>query len=86
MQELWKLSATEAVALLKQKKVSPLELIDAAAARIEATNPNINAFVTLCYERAREHARRLGKRPAGELPPHYLYGLPIGVIHKTREY
>ncbi|HUF80654.1 MAG TPA: amidase, partial [Burkholderiales bacterium] len=83
MSELWKLSATEAVALLKQKKVSPLELIDAAVARIEATNPKINALVTLCYDRAREHARRLGKPAAGDVPPHYLHGLPIAVKDGT---
>ena len=84
MKELWKLSARQAVGLLKRRKVSPLELIDAAAARIEATNPKINAFVTLCYERARENARRLmKKRPAGKLPPHYLHGLPIGVKDGT---
>ena len=84
MQELWKMTATQVVGLLKQKKVSPLELIDAAAARIEATNPKINAFVTLCYDRAREHARRLmKKKPSGKPPPHYLYGLPVGVKDGT---
>jgi amidase len=84
MSELWKLSAVEAVALLKKRKVSPLEMIDAAAARIEATNPKINAFVTLCYERARAHAKRLmRKKPAGKMPPHYLHGLPIGVKDGT---
>jgi amidase len=83
MQELWRLSANEAVALLKKREVSPLELIDVAEARIEATNPKINAFVTLCYDRAREHARRLAKSPPAEVPPHYLYGLPIGVKDGT---
>ena len=84
MQELWTMTATQVVGLLKRKKVSPLELIDAAAARIEATNPKINAFVTLCYDRAREHARRLmKKKPSGKAPPHYLYGLPIGVKDGT---
>ncbi|MBI3041949.1 MAG: amidase [Betaproteobacteria bacterium] len=84
MQELWKRSATEVVGLLKRRKVSPLELIDAAAARIGATNPKLNAFVTLCYDRARAHARRLmKKKPAGKLPPHFLHGLPIGVKDGT---
>jgi len=83
MSELWRLSAVEAVRLLKLREVSPLELIEAAAARIEATNPKINAFVTLCYERAREHARSLERRASGEVPPHYLYGLPIGVKDNT---
>jgi amidase len=84
MKDLWKLSAVEVVSLLRRKKVSPLELIEAAEARIAATNPKINAFVTLCYDRARSHAKRLmRKRPSGTLPPHYLYGLPVGVKDGT---
>jgi amidase len=84
MSELWKLSAVRVVNLLKRRKVSPLELIDAAEARIAATNPKINAFVTLCFERARNHARRLmRKRRSGSLPPHHLHGLPIGVKDGT---
>src|SRR3990170_4661946 len=83
MQELWKLSAVETVALLKSRKVSPLELIDAAAARIEATNPKINALVTLCYDRARDHARRVMSEKRQDPPPHYLHGLPIAVKDGT---
>ena len=83
MGELWRLSAVEAVRRLKRREVSPLELIDAAAARIEATNPKINALVTLCYERAREHARRIMSERREDSPPHYLYGLPIAVKDGT---
>lgn len=79
MQELWRLTATEAVALLKRREVSPRELIDAAAARIEATNPKINSIVTLCLDRAYEHAKRLESRPATDVPPHYLHGLPVAI-------
>lgn len=39
MNELCRLSATDAVALLKRREVSPLNLIDAAAARIEFPVP-----------------------------------------------
>ncbi len=81
--DLWRLSATEAVALLKRREVSPLEMVEASLARIEATNPGINAIVTLCAERARAHARRLESRPAGESPPHFLHGLPIAVKDGT---
>lgn len=83
MGELWRLSAVEAVRLLKRREVSPLELIDAAAARIEATNPKINALVTLCYDRAREHARRIMSERRADPPPHYLHGLPIAVKDGT---
>ena len=83
MNELWKLTARAAVALLKKRALSPRELIDAAAARIGATNPSINAMVTLCLERAREHAARLENIDRSQLSPHFLYGLPIGVKDNT---
>lgn len=79
MQELWKLTATEAVALLRRGEVSPLEMLDAAEARIAATNPQINALITLCFERAREHARRIMLTDAAAAPPQFLHGLPIAV-------
>ena len=79
MNELVKLSAKEAISLLKNKEVSPLELIDAAEDRIRETEPAINALPTLCLDRAREHAHRLMKEPRTDTPPHYLHGLPIAV-------
>ncbi len=83
MQDLYKLTATQAVAMLKRREVSPLELIDAAVARIEATNPKINALVTLCVERARDHARRIMNENSSDRPPQFLYGLPIAVKDNT---
>ena len=63
------LSAREAVRQLRAKEVSPLELIDAALARIAAVDPAVNAVPTLCVERARDHARRImaGSAEAGLL-------------------
>jgi amidase len=77
--KLYQLSATEAVRLLRRREVSPRELVDAAAARIEETNPRINAIVTLCLERAREHARRLEGEPPADPPPGFLHGLPVAI-------
>jgi amidase len=79
MNELCRLSATEAVALLKRRAVSPLEMIDAAAARIAETDPVLNAMPILCLERAREQAQRLMAEGPRERPPHFLHGLPIAV-------
>ncbi len=83
MHEFIKWTATEAVAHLKRGDVSPLELIDVAAARIAETNPRINAMVTLCLDRAREQARRLMQRKDADPPAAFLHGLPIAVIGKT---
>ena len=80
MDDLTRLSACAAVDLLRRGEVSPLEMIDAAVARIKATDTRLNALPTLCVERAREHARRLmegaGAREA-ERP--LLAGLPIAI-------
>ena len=78
MHELCRLSASAAVDLLRKGEVSPLELIDVAAARIAAVEPQLNALPTLCLDRARAHARRLPTQPS-DAPRHYLHGLPIAV-------
>jgi len=44
MSALWRLTASEAVALLCKGEVSPLEMVDVAAARIEAVEPKVNAL------------------------------------------
>lgn len=79
MNELCQLTATEAVALLTRREVSPLELLDAALERIAQTDPRLNAVPTLCVERARAHARRLTDARDDDLPPWRLRGLPIVV-------
>ena len=79
--ELIRLSAAEAVARLRRGEVSPLELIDAAEARIAAVEPAVNAMPTLCFERARAHARELmaGRRREAEGEPGWLAGLPVAI-------
>jgi amidase len=79
--DLCRLTATEAVGLLKRGDITPLDLIDAAERRIAEVEPAINALPTLCFERAREHARRLmrgeGREAEGE--PGWLGGLPVAI-------
>jgi len=83
MDELVRLSATEAVEKLRNGEVSPLEMIDAAEARIAATDGTLNALPTLCFERGRERAQRLMANPPSDPAPHYLHGLPIAVKDLT---
>jgi amidase len=77
--ESYRLTASAAVDLLRKREISPLELIDAAAARIAETEPALNAMPTLCLERARSHAKRLMQNPPADPPAHFLHGLPIAV-------
>ena len=73
--ELCRLTAREAVGLLTAGDLAPLDLIDAAARRIDATDGALNALPTLCLERARDHARRLMESATGR--DSLLAGLPI---------
>src|SRR5258708_2519857 len=69
------MTASEVVRLLERREVSPLELLDAAADRIAATDGGLNALPTLCLERARSAARRLMAGGSATV----LGGLPIVV-------
>lgn len=75
--ELTRLPAREAVRLLQAGEVSPLDLIDAALARIEQVEPAINALPTLCPDRARERAEALPAKPDGARG--WLAGLPVAI-------
>jgi amidase len=75
--ELWELTATEAVARLRRGEASPLEMVDAAAARIEAVEPRVNALPIRFLDVAREQAR--GFRRDANDHPGWLAGLPIAV-------
>src|SRR6476659_9166653 len=83
--ELTRLTATEAVARLRRREISPLDLIEAAAARIAAVEPAVNALPTLCLDRARDQAKRLmngdGRDAEGE--PGWLAGLPVAIKDLT---
>ena len=79
--DLCLLTATEAVKRLRKGEISPLDLIDAAEARIAAVEPAVNALPTLCLDRARAHAKRLmnGQGRAAENQPGWLAGLPVSI-------
>ena len=51
------LSATEMARLVRQRELSPVELVEAHLERIEALNPRLNAFVEVDAEGARAAAR-----------------------------
>lgn len=83
MNELIKLNAVQAVEKLSSGEVSPLELIDAAEARIFETDDAVNALPIRCFDRARDHARRIMKEGGYDKPSSYLHGLPIAIKDLT---
>ncbi|MEM7120157.1 MAG: amidase [Pseudomonadota bacterium] len=77
--DLCYLSAVEQKDLLDRKEISTVELIDAHADRIERINPQINAFVTLRLDGARDDAKAADKARAKGGDLGVLHGLPVGV-------
>jgi len=65
------LDATAQAELVRAGKVSPRELIDAAIARIEAMNPQLNAVIIPLFEQARRQAQ------APALPDGPFRGVPL---------
>ena len=77
--ELVRKSATELGRMIREKKVSSLEVVEACLKQIESVNPKINAVVALCADRARAEAKAADERLArGEvLGP--LHGVPFTI-------
>src|SRR4051812_41823353 len=67
-------SATEQAALVRSGEVSAQELVAASLDAIERLDPELNAFVALCPERALAEAARV--RPGDPRP---LCGVPLGL-------
>ncbi|HEY1367268.1 MAG TPA: amidase [Gaiellaceae bacterium] len=68
MTDLTALSARELLVGYERRDFSPVEVVDALAARIEAVEPQVGAFTTLCLDRAREEALAEPKGPLGGVP------------------
>src|SRR5262245_62624207 len=84
--ELWKMTAIEAVARLKKKEITPLELVEASAQRIAEVEPAVNALPTLCLDRARDHAKRImagGAACEASSEAGWLAGLPVSIKDLT---
>lgn len=75
---LLSLSLTEAVNKLKSGDVSSVELTEASLDRIALRNPQLNAYITVCKDKALEMAAAADKKiAAGETGK--LLGVPLGI-------
>jgi Asp-tRNA(Asn)/Glu-tRNA(Gln) amidotransferase A subunit family amidase len=77
--ELWQLSAASAAELIRGRRISSVELVEACLARIRETEPQVEAWTFLDPEYARAQAKaadewRLSGRPIGG-----LHGVPVGL-------
>ena len=69
-------SATELAPLIKARKLSPVELVQAFLDRIESVNPKVNAFITVTGEHALKEARKAEREIAAGRYRGPLHGIP----------
>ncbi|HKO04355.1 MAG TPA: amidase [Candidatus Acidoferrales bacterium] len=72
-------SLSEVSQLVRNKKVSPVELAQACLARIEQLNPGLNAFITVTAESALAEARQAEVEIASGNWRGPLHGIPIAL-------
>ena len=65
--------------LIRDKQVSPVAVVEAVLARIEALQPTVNAFITVTAEEARAAARRAEAAVMGGERLGPLHGVPFSV-------
>jgi aspartyl-tRNA(Asn)/glutamyl-tRNA(Gln) amidotransferase subunit A len=73
------LTIAQAGKLICARKLSPVELVDAYLARIEALNPQLDAFITVTAQLAREQARKAESEIAAGRLRGPLHGIPVGL-------
>jgi amidase len=80
-QQLIRDTACSVVDKLRAGEVTPLELLDVLEKRIAEVDGKVNALPILCFDRARDHAKKLMKKPAAERG--LLAGLPVPIKDLT---
>jgi amidase len=79
MNDLVQFSATKLVTKMHVGEIGAVELMNAQARLIEASNSDINALVTLCLERALDEAKLMDQRATKNESMGALHGLPYAV-------
>jgi len=79
MTSLHTLSATDLMALIHTRKISPVELVRTSLERAEALNPALNCFVTICGDQAMQQAREAEQAIMAGKPLGRLHGIPYTV-------
>jgi aspartyl-tRNA(Asn)/glutamyl-tRNA(Gln) amidotransferase subunit A len=73
------LTARQAAALIRRRALSPVEYVNAVLAAAEATQPRLNAFVTLVHEQARAAAKAAEQAVMDGATLGPLHGVPVSV-------
>ena len=79
MSEPWELTAVDALARMRAKELSPVELLTSVVKRAEAVEPTVNAFSDRLFEEAEDRARDAEERYARGEGIRALEGLPTAI-------
>jgi aspartyl-tRNA(Asn)/glutamyl-tRNA(Gln) amidotransferase subunit A len=77
--ELFHLTVAEAARLLQARKLSPVELVDAFLARIEAVDGKVKSYLLVTADAAREEARKAERDIMAGRWKGPLHGIPYAV-------
>ncbi len=72
-------SAAEIAARVRQRELSPVDVVDACIRRIETRNPSLNAFVYEAFDEARQRAKAAEQAVMGGEPLGPLHGVPTAM-------
>src|SRR5687768_1104454 len=76
---LWRRTASELATMLERREVKAAELAESVVARIEETEPHLNAFISRTGDAVVRHGKRIDEERAngGRLPA--LAGIPVAI-------
>ena len=77
--QLHDLTLSEAAALVRERKVSPVELTRTMLERIERLDPKLNSYITVTADSALADARRAEQQAASGATLGPLHGVPVAL-------
>jgi len=83
--ELLDRSAMDLARMIRRRELSPVELLEAHMAQIDAVNPALNAVIAKRYEAARQEARAAEQQVMATTEPEALPPL-LGLPYTAKEY
>ena len=79
MKDLTMMTVSQVSGLIRQRKVSPLEIVEEAIAVTHRLQGTLNPYITFLEEDARVQAAKLTADMPKDLENQPLYGLPVGL-------
>ena len=79
MEDLFDLALTEAAFKIRERRLSPVALMESLLARATTLEPRLKVWVTLDTEAAMEAARQSERELEQDGPRGPLHGVPVGI-------